>query len=278
MIDSGQPSPDPPDDAWVTCSSSYQELEALGVPPDCSRQLSADSDGAVAARAADLGDVGDSSPDPLGGAARVPGRPRCAGGPCHPTPGGGRALLVRARPPFGRLAKSADLAAGLCSQLPTGDDLLWFQDHEWWRRREEPTSPALEHQGATDQGRRVHPRLPGMRAEACTHAANCRGVRASARALRYFEKELHARVAAYRQYLRARASSREEEALLGAKMVGRWQSGTPWRSPRDKTKRGARRRPRAPQRLHLWYRCPRVPMASGALHRRTNPRDALTTR
>ncbi len=40
-------------------------------------------------------------------------------------------------------------------------------------------------------------------------------------------RKLHTRVAAYRQYLRANAASRAEEALLGAKMVGRWQSGAP---------------------------------------------------
>src|SRR5438034_11764541 len=40
-------------------------------------------------------------------------------------------------------------------------------------------------------------------------------------------RKLHTRFAAYRQYLHAKAASREEEALLGAKMVGRWQSGAP---------------------------------------------------
>ena len=40
-------------------------------------------------------------------------------------------------------------------------------------------------------------------------------------------RKLHTRVAAYRQYLREKATSREDEALLGAKMVGRWQSGAP---------------------------------------------------
>ena len=40
-------------------------------------------------------------------------------------------------------------------------------------------------------------------------------------------RKLHTRVAAYRQYLRANAASRQQEALLGAKMVGRWQSGAP---------------------------------------------------
>ena len=40
-------------------------------------------------------------------------------------------------------------------------------------------------------------------------------------------RKLHQRVAAFRQYLKANASSPDEEALLGAKMMGRWQSGAP---------------------------------------------------
>jgi Dyp-type peroxidase family len=40
-------------------------------------------------------------------------------------------------------------------------------------------------------------------------------------------RKLHQRVAAYRQYLRANSTSPDEEALLGAKMMGRWQSGAP---------------------------------------------------
>ena len=64
-------------------------------------------------------------------------------------------------------------------------------------------------------------------------------------------RKLHTRVAAYRQYLHAKAASREEEALLGAKMVGRWQSGAPLAlSPdRDDPELGAD--PGAQQRLPL---------------------------
>ncbi len=40
-------------------------------------------------------------------------------------------------------------------------------------------------------------------------------------------RKLHTKVGAYRQYLRDRATDRADEALLGAKMVGRWQSGAP---------------------------------------------------
>ena len=56
-------------------------------------------------------------------------------------------------------------------------------------------------------------------------------------------RKLHTRVAAYRRYLRERAASREEEELLGAKMVGRWQSGAPLALSPGTGRSRARRRP-----------------------------------
>ena len=88
-------------------------------------------------------------------------------------------------------------------------------------------------------------------------------------------RKLHTKVAAYRRYLRDRAASREEEDLLGAKMVGRWQSGAPLAlaPDRDDPDLGADARrnndfafaddPRG-------FKCP-----VGAHARRANPRDAL---
>src|SRR5215469_306615 len=40
-------------------------------------------------------------------------------------------------------------------------------------------------------------------------------------------RKFHIRVAAFRKYLREQTSSREEEELIAAKMVGRWRSGAP---------------------------------------------------
>jgi len=88
-------------------------------------------------------------------------------------------------------------------------------------------------------------------------------------------RKLHTRVAAYRQYLRAKTASRAEEALIGAKMVGRWPSGAPLAlSPeRDDPALGA-----DPRRNNAFsygddlrgFKCP-----AGAHARRANPRDAL---
>jgi deferrochelatase/peroxidase EfeB len=40
-------------------------------------------------------------------------------------------------------------------------------------------------------------------------------------------RKLHTKAAAWRQYLRANTTSPEQEALLRAKMIGRWPSGAP---------------------------------------------------
>ena len=81
-------------------------------------------------------------------------------------------------------------------------------------------------------------------------------------------RKLHTKVAAYRSYLRARAANRAEEDLLGAKMVGRWQSGAPLALSPDQDDPELGSRPGAQQRLRLrrrppWLqvpgRCPRAP-------------------
>jgi Dyp-type peroxidase family len=88
-------------------------------------------------------------------------------------------------------------------------------------------------------------------------------------------RKLETRVAAYRQYLRAKAATREEQALLGAKIVGRWPSGAPLAlcPERDDPELGA-----DPDRNNAFLygddprglRCP-----AGAHARRANPRDSL---
>ena len=88
-------------------------------------------------------------------------------------------------------------------------------------------------------------------------------------------RKLHTKVAAYRSYLRERAATRAEEDLLGAKMVGRWQSGAPLAvSPdTDDPELGS-----DPGRNNDFlfgddprgFKCP-----VGAHARRANPRDAL---
>ena len=89
-------------------------------------------------------------------------------------------------------------------------------------------------------------------------------------------RKLHTKVAAYRSYLRARAANRAEEDLLGAKMVGRWQSGAPLALvARRATTRSSASDPRRNNDFGFGddprgFKCP-----VGAHARRANPRDAL---
>ena len=88
-------------------------------------------------------------------------------------------------------------------------------------------------------------------------------------------RKLHTRVAAYRQYLAAKAETRADQLLLGAKMVGRWQSGAPLAvtPDRDDPDLGG-----DPHRNNAFgygddprgFKCP-----VGAHARRANPRDAF---
>jgi Dyp-type peroxidase family len=88
-------------------------------------------------------------------------------------------------------------------------------------------------------------------------------------------RKIHTNVAAWRRYLRANSSSAEEEALLAAKLVGRWPSGAPLTlaPEHDDPELAA-----DPRRVNNFlyrenddrgYRCP-----AGAHIRRTNPRDS----
>ena len=63
-------SADPAHDAWITVAFTYHGLEALGVPQDSLDSFAPEFRQGMAARAAELGDVGESSPEhwekPLG--------------------------------------------------------------------------------------------------------------------------------------------------------------------------------------------------------------------
>ena len=89
-------------------------------------------------------------------------------------------------------------------------------------------------------------------------------------------RKLYSHVAEFRRYLKANAESPEEEALLQAKMVGRWPSGAPLvlAPERDDPELGA-----DPQRNNDFGYYAEDPKGRkcpvGAHIRRNNPRDAL---
>ena len=62
VVDSGQPSADPAHDAWITVAFTYNGLKALGVPRESLESFAPEFQQGMAARAAELGDVGENSP------------------------------------------------------------------------------------------------------------------------------------------------------------------------------------------------------------------------
>src|SRR6187551_3091058 len=70
LVDSGRPSSDPAHGAWITVAFTYQGLAALGVPQDSLDSFAPEFRQGMAARAGELGDVGESGPgnweEPLG--------------------------------------------------------------------------------------------------------------------------------------------------------------------------------------------------------------------
>ncbi|MGO4193470.1 Dyp-type peroxidase [Arthrobacter sp. YAF17] len=271
VVDTGRPSPDPAHDAWMTVAFTYHGLEALGVPQSSLESFAPEFREGMAARAAHLGDVGESGPEhwekPLG-TADV----HVAIAVLSPDLARLQAVVVKARRAHQELDGITVLWRQDCYQLPTGRTSFGFKDGIG--------QPAVEGSGRPPSNPHERPlkageiilgypdetgELPPMPTPDILGRNGTYVV---------FRK-LHTKVAAYRQYLRAKATDRQEEALLGAKMVGRWQGGAPLAlSPdRDDPELGS-----DPQRNNDFlygddprgFKCP-----VGAHARRANPRDAL---
>ncbi len=271
LVDSGHPASLPAHGAWITVAFTHQGLAALGVPQESLDTFAPEFREGMAARAEELGDVGASSPDnwewPLGTdevhvaiAALSADAERL------------EALLARARAAFDALPGIELIWQQDCYQLPTGRTSFGFKDGIG--------QPAIEGSGIPS----TNPHDPPLKAgeiilgypDETGSLPPMPSPEVLGRNGTYVVfRKLHTRVAAYRSYLRERAANREEEALLGAKMVGRWQSGAPLAvSPdRDDPDLGADRHrnnafsygddPRG-------FKCP-----AGAHARRANPRDAF---
>ena len=271
IVDAGRPSPDPARDAWLTLAFTYQGLKALGVPDDSLASFAPEFKEGMAARAALLGDVGDSGPanweKPLG----TPDV-HVALAVLSPDVAGLEAVAGRARHGYADLHGVEVIWRQDCYQLPNERTSFGFKDGIGQPAVEGSGIPGTNpHETPIKAGEFIlgYPDETGGLPPMPTPEVLGRN------GTYVVFRKLHTRVAAYRQYVRAKAASREEEALMGAKMVGRWPSGAPLAlSPeRDDPTLGA-----DPRRNNAFsysddlrgFKCP-----AGAHARRANPRDAL---
>ena len=176
VIESARSSSDPAQHAWVSVAFTYQGLKALGVPQDSLDSFAPEFRQGMAARAAELGDVGESSPDhwekPLGSP-----EVHVALSVLSPDAARLESLLERARRAHEELAGVEVIWRQHCYQLPTGRTSFGFKDGIGQPVMEGTGIPGSQPGRATDQGGRVHPRL-SRRDRKHRAGADSRGARA----------------------------------------------------------------------------------------------------
>jgi Dyp-type peroxidase family len=214
---------DPSHQAWVSAALSFQGLKALGVPQDTLDSFPLQFQQGMAARATELGDVGESAPEnwekPFGTADVHVGLSALS-----PDAAGLERVLARARTAFEELSGVAAIWSLDCYALPTEKEAFGFRDGI--------SHPAVEGSGIPGSNPKEQPIragefLLGYPNERQEISSMPRPEILGKNGTYVVFRKLHQRVAAFRQYLKANSSSPEQEELLGAKMIGRWQSGAP---------------------------------------------------
>ncbi|MGW3506436.1 Dyp-type peroxidase [Streptomyces sp. NPDC000994] len=209
-------------DTWVSVAVTYHGLKALGVPRESLDTFAWEFRQGMAARAKALGDVGESSPEnwetPLGTAD------------VH-------VVLTVVAPDIAQLEAAIDRARPAYEHLP-GITAIWRQDcyalpteTEHFGYRDGVSNPAIEGSGIAGSNQLERPLragefvlgYPDELGGVQTPWPEILGRNGSYAVFR----KLHQRVAAFRRCLKDHSTSREDEELLAAKVLGRWRSGAP---------------------------------------------------
>lgn len=209
-------------DTWVSIALTFPGLKALGVPQESLDSFSWEFQQGMAARAKELGDVGESSPEywqkPLGTSD------------IH--------LVLVAVSPNADTLDSVLAGARASYQGMKGIVAIWRQDCHALPDEKEPfgfrdgiSHPAIEGSGIPGSNPREQPLKAGE--FVLGYPDEMGGVQQTVpevlgRNGSYVVfRKLHQRVAEFRRFLKSNSSDAEAEELLAAKMMGRWRSGAP---------------------------------------------------
>ena len=213
----------PAGETWVSAALSHTGLRALGVPQASLDSFAPEFREGMAARAVQLGDIGESSPEhwekPLGSSDL-----HVVITAISPDAQGLEAALARARQAYETRSGVTPIWRQDCHVLPNEEEAFGFRDGM--------SHPAIEGSGIPSSNPAEQPLKPGEFVLGYpdelggTPSAPQPDILGRNGSYIVFRK-LHQRVAAFRQYLKDNAKDVEGEELLAAKMMGRWRSGAP---------------------------------------------------
>jgi Dyp-type peroxidase family len=209
-------------DTWLSIALTFPGLKALGVPQESLESFSWEFQQGMAARANELGDIGESSPEnwekPLGTSD------------IH-------VVLVAVSPDAAKL-ESVLAGARASYQEMKGIVAIWRQDCHALPDEKEPfgfrdgiSHPAIAGSGIPGSNPKEGPLKGGE--FVLGYPDELGGVQKTVPELLgrngtyVVFRKLHQRVAEFRRFLKSNSSAAEAEELLAAKMMGRWRSGAP---------------------------------------------------
>jgi Dyp-type peroxidase family len=263
--------PDIDPSAWATVAFTHAGLAALGVPQSILDTFPDEFREGMARRAHELGDTGASSPEhwewPLGTDAVHVAVCVLARDEQHLD-----LVAERARERYADLPSVEVVWRQDCYQLASGRTSFGFKDGIG--------NPDVEGSGlpvhnSTERPIKAGEFILGYPDETGSLPPMPQPEVLGRNGTFLVFRKLRTDVAAYRRYLREAARSREEERLLGAKMVGRWPSGAPLALAPEADDPGLGADPARNNSFDYrddlrGFKCP-----AGAHARRANPRGAL---
>jgi Dyp-type peroxidase family len=213
----------PGQQSWVTVALSFQGLKALGAPQTSLDSFPAAFQQGMAARAAELGDVGESAPEHW---EKPFGTPDVHVAICALAPDAVQlnGVLAPAKQAYEKQSGISVIWRLECHVLPTEREAFGFRDGI--------SHPGIEGSGIPG----TNPKEPPIKAgefllgypDETGDLSPMPQPEVLGRNGTYVAfRKLHQRVAAFRQFVKANSPSPAEEDLLAAKMMGRWQSGAP---------------------------------------------------
>jgi Dyp-type peroxidase family len=260
----------PAGDAWISVALTFQGLKALGVPQASLDSFAPEFQEGMAARARQLGDIGESAPE------------------CWEKPLGTRDVhvVLTAVAPKAELLESVLERGRNAYQQLFGLEVIWRQEchalpseKEHFGFRDGISHPAVEGSGIPASNPGEQPLKPGefvlgYRDETGGFPPMPEPEVLGRNGTYAVFRKLHQRVAMFRQYLRANSSTPQEEELLAAKMMGRWRSGAPLALSPDKDDPELGANPILNNDFLFADDPLGLKTPTGSHIRRTNPRDA----